>query len=259
MNKREKLRVVVPTMSIESVRDTLRAVYSIKKPVSAKDLYTLAGLSQQNASTCLGIALSLGFVVEAEGRGVYELTDDGKNFVRFLEFAKEEKAKALVRNAILQKNDWAETVSFLRINKGKTRKYSDLVLYVESKADKQLTKEVRRKVAGALRSILIYSQLIEDNPDELVSRIGIVQEIEKAPARLAIPSSQIADQESESAGETIVIDSSEPAVFSIPGKFALQVNNNRNAIGEIRRQIRDGTSLAAWLDTILENLEKEKE
>lgn len=257
MNKRETLRVAIPTMSIDAVKDTLRAVYSLKRPVSAKDLYTLAGLSKQNTSTCLGIALSLGFVIEAEGRGVYELTNEGKDFVRFLEFAKEEKAKALVRNAILHKDDWAESVSFLRINKGKPREYSDLVLHVESKADKQLTKEVRRKVSGALRSILSYSQIIDDNPDKLVSIIGIVDESEKTPALVDISSSQIANQ--ESVGSAIVFDQSNPAVFSVPGKFTLQVKNSRNVIDEIRRQIKDGTSVAAWLDTLLENLVMEEE
>ncbi|MFW9888060.1 MAG: hypothetical protein ACFFER_07760 [Candidatus Thorarchaeota archaeon] len=259
MNKRVTSRVVIPTMSIDAVRDTLRAAYSLKKPVSAKDLHTLAGLSKQNTSTCLGIALSLGFVNEAEGRGVYELTDEGKDFVRFLEFAKEEKAKVLVRNAILHSDGWTESVSFLRINKGKAREYSDLVLHVESKADKQLTREVRRKVAGALRSILSYSLLIEDNPDKLVSIIGIIHESEKLPVVTDLPPNQITNQESESVNGATVLDQSNPAVFSIPGKFALQVKNTRSAIDEIRRQIRNGTALAAWLDTVLENLEKEKE
>ena len=78
-------------------------------------------------------ASDLGLMAKTDVTGVYALTESGVLFAQLLGYEREEESRELLASQILNEPAWSEIVVFLRVNSGKSRPISDLVLYAERK------------------------------------------------------------------------------------------------------------------------------
>ena len=249
MNEEERVSIAVPHVSFESVRKVVGALFAYKKPGSAIEIKGIAGLNMTNTSKALSIAQGLG-LAKAVSRGVYGLTREGRELSRQLGFKKEEAAKKLLKQAILKSKEWDEIVTFLRANVGKTRETMDLVMHVESRLDKQWKSSVRLLLARNYRSYLSFANLIDSEGNKIVSKLSLDEDSE-----ISTTVGQPPERKDGPEDKHPLQPDSEYATYSLPDLFTLHVKPTRQALDYLKKQLKEDSSLAGWVDAVISSLE----
>lgn len=250
MNSENKPKIAVPHVPFKAVIKVVNALFSSKRPGSAKAIAKLANLNETNTSKALSNAQSLGLVVRVK-RGTYELSKDGKEFSRQIESGKDDNAKRIMRKLIFEREEWKEIVIFLKANVGKNRDPLDMVLHVESQLDKQWTSSVRKKMVSDYRSILSFADLIDGKEKKLVPNLEFDDDRTIEPGE---------GEEIATDDEHIDVAVSEGfyATYALPNIFTLRVRNTRKSLEFIKSQVQPKSHLAEWIDLILDSQEEEE-
>ncbi|MFW9803814.1 MAG: hypothetical protein ACFFFC_14225 [Candidatus Thorarchaeota archaeon] len=171
-SKSAPVSIAAPIVSIDVIKKAVLALYAMNKPANAMALLVPTGMYRTTISKAFVAAASLGLVKEIR-RGTYELTDVGKEFARAIGLGNEREAQLLIQKQILEQPDWTEIASFLKLNKGKSVIFLDLVSHIEKRLDRKWKPEVRSKIASSYQSCLMYACLVTANDSGVESLIGL--------------------------------------------------------------------------------------
>ena len=128
-------RIAVPGIGMDGLAKVITGLYArYPTPTKYSDLATAIKMSGPNASSALSLAKGLGLakIESGHGRGAYVLTDAGKKFGLSTEMRNEDGRKAVLREAVLTRDDWKEVIVFLKSNPTKAMKTTDLSAHVAS-------------------------------------------------------------------------------------------------------------------------------
>ncbi len=249
MTERTKSSIAIPHVSLEAAKKAVMALYAFKKPGSAKDLTEMAGINKTNTSKALSVARSLGFVTEID-RGVYDLTDGGKQLAQALGYNKEEQAESIIRNAIMTRSEWEEVIAFVRTCVSEPKDPLDLVQHIEFRLDKNWTKSMRNSLASTYKSVLIGAGLID--PSDAM----IVPLLDFESLGISDDNTQIIPETKAPSGAAIQ-DESEYITFEMPNLFILRIKAKQKALLYLRSQVVDTSPIASWIDASLMMIEDE--
>ena len=125
--------IAKPTHTTEVLFPTLGALYAAGKPSKYGDLAKAAQLHPANVGQSLSALKDIGFCEPSSGRGYYTITESGKDFVRYYSSGKRGESRAILKEAIMNREEWKPIIAFLRTNKGKKRNPLDLPLLLETR------------------------------------------------------------------------------------------------------------------------------
>ena len=255
----EKVSIATPIQTIGTLQRVTQGLYSFKRASNRNDLAEAIGMDPSEVGKTFGDASDLGLMEKTNETGVYALTEQGVLFAQLLDYEREEDARELLASQILSAPAWSEIVVFLRVNVGKPRPISDLVLYAERKIGRKWGSGRRTKAERAYRTILSYAGLVDIEGSNIISTLPespvIIQET-------PVTSSHLISQGGGSDSETIQnigeIEDSETAVFSISGFFTISVLKNQESIRFLQKQIADGV-VNSWLESTMAQLHEDVE
>lgn len=158
--RQTRMKIARPLQTISSINKVVKVMYGYKTSVIYKDIATACAMHPVNVSQALSASRDVGLTQLAGRKGLYNLTDEGKEYARFLTAGREKEAKDLIRRLIRQNSLWVEIVRFLNATRGQPRDPLDLVLEIERKVGKQWSPSTRSSLRESLVSILEFAGII---------------------------------------------------------------------------------------------------
>ncbi len=251
MSGKEKLgkevglaRVACPTSSYSLTVQAVRALYVIKK-AKYKDLSTSVGVHPANVSKALSTAADIGFASSVKGeRGVYTLTDAGKNFAQALDISREDEAREILRATIMQNPRWATIVEMLKAAYGRPVRPLDIAADVERKLGKTWTPNARSDIASNIKTILEEAGIATLEGDGLV-----FTQSEKFLGNKNVDAElpQIGDLVSRPSYPKDTGDYEE----LVTSHYQIRVRMDENSIEKLARQLKQGSIVSQWLEDCL--------
>lgn len=157
---RAKIRIARPLQTIDVINKVIKVMYGYKTSVMYKDISTACGMHPVNVSQALSAARDVGLTELAGKKGLYNLSNQGKEYARLLTAGKEREAKGLLRRLIRQNPLWGEINRFIDATRGQSRDPLDLVLEIERKTGKQWSPSTRAGLRDSIVSILDFADVV---------------------------------------------------------------------------------------------------
>ena len=194
--RKSTIKISSPKALITNINKVVRALYHYKSAAMYKDISNLVNLHPVETSKALSSSRGLDLTKLAGKRGLYVLSEKGKDYARLIDVGNESESRKLLKQIILENPRWAMIVTFLRINREKPTDIIYLVADVEKKLDKKWSSRMRDMVARSYSSILEYAGLIRLEGTRITS---LLEEVEKPTGPTALPTevSQIPAEEIE--------------------------------------------------------------
>jgi len=177
--------IATPNQGIESINKVISVLFSYNRPAMYKDLSVPTNLHHMTVSQALSASRDLGLTTSGGKKGLYVLTNAGKEYARLLTAAKEKEAKVLLRDLIHHQPAWKEIIAFLKAIRGEARDPLDLVLDVERKLNKSWKSSARNNYRDCYVSILTYAGLIEEKGGKIFSLLDIEVPLEEVPTPIS--------------------------------------------------------------------------
>ena len=177
-------KMASPKALITNINKVVRALYHYKSAAMYKDISNLVSLHPVETSKALSSSRELGLTKLAGKKGLYVLTEKGKDYARLIDVGNESESRKFLKQIILENPRWAMIVTFLRINREKPTDIIYLVADVEKKLDKKWGSRMREMVARSYSSILEYAGLIKLEGTRITS---LLEEVEKPTGPSALP------------------------------------------------------------------------
>jgi hypothetical protein len=253
-SRSEEIEAVVPhpVQTIQVINGVIKVLYNYKRAVTYKDISTACSIHPSNVSQALSGASDIG-LTRSSGRGLYILSEEGKNYAMLLQFGKEEEAKVLLRKIIINNPLWTEVLTFLNATKGQERDPLDLVMQVERFSGKQWKPSMRSRVENGLTSILEFAGFIIKQGSKIV------------PVGERVDFAAFADAEMASAIEKIANNrTSQPIVEkeNKTGKGFAQLSSD-NYIFQIKEDLDSiqfsESQFKTWIEFLKKKLIREKQ
>jgi len=233
-----KVSVARPLQPMSAINRVVSVLYNYKRSVLYKDIAAACNMHPVNVSQALSAARDLGLTELVGKKGLYNLTDPGKEYARFLTSGKENEAKSFLQGLLRANPLWVEIITFLNATRGQSRNPLDLVLEIERKAGKQWKPAMRTKLRDSLVSILEYAEMIVREGANIVP-VGKDQvpqeEVVEVPAKVSVVSSE------------------EEFARLVGDEFTFEVRRDLEAIEFAESQF------TAWVNYLKKKLLKEKE
>lgn len=186
--RRTRKKIARPQQNIDAINTVVKVMYGYKTSVVYKDIAAACKMHPVNVSKALSAARDVGFTVLAGRKGLYDLTDEGREYARLLTAGKETEARNLTRRLIRRNPLWVEIIRFLDATRGQPRDPLDLVLEIERKTGKQWSPRSRQGLRESLISILVFAELVVKEGSKIIpvgekqiDREDETEEISEAP------------------------------------------------------------------------------
>jgi len=166
---RARIKIARPLQRIDSINKVVKVMYGYKTSVIYKDIATACDMHPVNVSQALSAARDVGLTELAGKKGLYNLSQEGKEYARLLTAGKERDARTLLRRLIKQNPLWIEIGKFLDATRGQPRDPLDLVLEIERKAGKQWSPSTRAGLRDSLVSILDFAEVVVQEGSKIIS------------------------------------------------------------------------------------------
>jgi len=166
--------VAVPTATIEQINPIIKYLFRLKKVATSEDIKALFPTPKPptpSIGNALSTARDIGLTTSGGKRGLYDLTNEGKEYGRYLDADKPEECPRILRESIIKNPLWKDIVDFLRATKGQETETKDLVLSVEKKLEKQWKTDMRNLVGKCYGSILSFAGLVEYQRGKMLSKL----------------------------------------------------------------------------------------
>ena len=162
-----------PTARIDVVNKTLGAMYVHKPlPTTYKDITEAAGYHPTTVSLALSTARDIGLTQSAGRKGLYNFTDAGVEYCRYLQAKRLAEAKTILKNLLLTNPLWNDVVGFLKANQNESRDPLDLTMKIEKRLGKTWSGSMQKTVVDSLVSVLEFAELVRVEAGKIVSLIG---------------------------------------------------------------------------------------
>lgn len=177
-------KIASPKALIKNINKVVRALYHYRSAAMYKDISNLVNLHPVETSKALSSSRDLGLTKLAGKKGLYVLTEKGKDYARLIDVRNESESRKLLKQIILENPRWSMIVTFLRINRENPTDIIHLVTDVEKKLDKKWGSRMREMVARSYSSILEYAGLIRLEGTRITS---LLEEVEKPTGPTVVP------------------------------------------------------------------------
>lgn len=166
-------KIAVPTTRIGNINIVIRQLFRLKSPATGDDISpTLPEkISISEISHALSTAKKLGLTKSGGKKGLYDLTDDGKEYGRYIDVEKPEEASKILRKLILQNPLWKAVIDFLKATEGNEKEIKDMVVSIERKLGKQWKSSMRSLVGECYGSILSFANLADYRAGKILSKV----------------------------------------------------------------------------------------
>jgi hypothetical protein len=164
--------VPTPLQSISAINKVVIALYSYKKPVMYKDISNAVGMHPVNVSQALSSSRDIGLTELSGKKGLYSLTNEGREYTRLLTAGKESEARKILRELLRTNPLWVDVIAFLDATRGQSRDPVDLALEIERRSGKQWKHIMRNRVRDSLVSILDFSEMIVKEGSKIIAVEG---------------------------------------------------------------------------------------
>lgn len=256
----ESVEIAAPAVTMKAIGKVARALYALNKASSYKEISSGVGMSPQHTSQTLSAAKDLGVTESASGRGKHVLTQMGASFARLLGFGKEEESRQVIAHLIKTQGPWSEVVSFLKMNEGVPRSPLDLVLHIEARLGKRWANAMRSRIASSYRSILVFAGLVKADGGDIVSLIGMEDEVSAFEEPNEVSTRDVAlELPSLSPQASYTSRFSDYAEFSIPDFFKMYVRRTLPAVAFLRNELREESTMVPWLNALEKSISEKEE
>ncbi len=251
-NEETGINIPHPIQTIQVINGVIKVLYNYKRPVSYKDISTACSIHPFNVSQALSSASDIG-LTRSPGRGLYTLTEEGKEYARLLQFGKEEEAKVLLKKIIVKNLKWTEILTFLNATRGQERNPLDLVMEVERISGKQWKPSMRSRIESGLISILEFAGFIVKQGSKII------------PVGEPIDSATFSDVAMAVAMDTLANSRTSQAMTSKENKtgkgfaqlssdiYIFQIKEDLDSIDFAESQFK------SWIEFLKRKLQKEKQ
>lgn len=253
-------KIATLSAGIDGINQAVRALYSYKKPATYKDLAIGAGLSFIYMSQSLSASRDIGLAELAGKRGLYQLTEAGTKYTRFLSYGNDDKAKELLKEILPKLPNWAEIMKFLRMNFKQERSPLSLVADVESKLGKHWTDSLRTTYANNYLSVLRFAGLIDPSGSGIISLLDAGEEPQNLISQEKDLNSSftVNNPQTPISDSVSIIRNDGYAEFSIPESFKVYVSKNLEALIFFESQIKPNSIFAPWIQQLKQKIEGPK-
>jgi DNA-binding transcriptional ArsR family regulator len=243
-----RARVPTPLQPISAINKAVIALYSYKKPVMYKDISNAVGMHPVNVSQALSSSRDIGLTELSGKKGLYILTNQGREYARLLTAGKESEARNLIRELLRANPIWVDIIAFLDATRGQSRDPIDLALEIERRSGKQWKQIMRNRIRDSLVSILDFSEMIVKEGSKVIAVEG-KQTIRIGEAELVVP-----ERYTTKPANIPSPLSSDDSFASLRGDdFTFEVRKDLNVITFAKRQFSD------WIEYIEKNLKEKKQ
>lgn len=166
--RRTRKKIARPLRNIDAINKVVKVMYRYKTSVMYKDIAAACGMHPVNVSQTLSAARDVGLADLAGKKGLYNLTNEGKEYARLLTAGKEREARSLIGRLIRRNPLWVEVMRFLDATRGQPRDPLDLILEIERKAGKQWSRSTRAGLRESLVSILEFAEIIVKEGSKII-------------------------------------------------------------------------------------------
>jgi len=179
--------IATPNQSIDSINKVVSVLFTYMRPAMYKDVAIATNLHRATASQALSASRDIGLTTSGGKKGLYVLTEFGKEYARLLTAEKENEAKLYLRQLLQSQAAYKEILMFLRAIRGEARDPMDLIIDIERKLNKSWSQSARNRYRDCLVSILAYAGLVQKEGDKIFSVTGGEAPFEEATPEIAAP------------------------------------------------------------------------
>jgi len=238
--------VACPTVGMESVVKTVKALFSFRKSAGYKEVAAAAGIHPAHVSKSLSTAKEIG-LAKTPHRGLYELTSDGAEYARSITIGKQEESQRVLQLCIMRNPLWKDILAFLETRRTleKPVEWVELAADVERRVGKRWSQSMREQTGRFLMSILAEAKLVDFEGNVIFSLLSSEEIGRPQSQRLGAydrvqPSQQSAQEMSTAKGEYRTVDYSPD--------FVIRVRVDRGSIEFLEKYVE--SSLGLWLERV---------
>ena len=186
---KRSVQIATPNARIDVINKVVTVLFNYRRPAMYKELAIASNLHPSSVSQALSASRDMGLTTSGGKKGLYVLTDRGKEYARFQTVGREKEAKLILRELLQEQPRWKEIMVFLKVIRGEARDPLDLVIDIERKLNRSWSPSGRSNYRECLVSILAYAGLIEVQGGKIFSLLGEEEEPEEevSPAVVALP------------------------------------------------------------------------
>ena len=234
---KRSVQIATPNQRIDVINKVVTVLFNYKRPAMYKDVAIAANLHPSSVSQALSASRDMGLTTSGGKKGLYVLTDRGREYARFQTVRREKEAKLILRELLQVQPRWKEIMVFLKAIRGEARDPLDLVIDIERKLGRSWSQSGRISYRECLVSILGYADLVEVRGGKIFSLLG-----EEAP------------EEEEVTPEVGVPTGMPPSDFALlqTDDFRFEVRKDSDVLDFAKSQF------IAWMDYLKQRLVEEK-